>query len=634
MSEIAIYDTEGRAEKFPIVADDLLPLGKLAIVRNYRATNVRDPGRIRTVEWELATPIGFSRESTSGILGCDYAQNLDTRFPRRLLSKGARTAVTLTSEDPVGVSGTDKLGQFKLGDVTNKLGGAVSTSANVSHFDEQEGRLYAHRGHLSTQVLISSWTVEATAIHPEAVAGAASYYGKGRIGLGAAAPMRTRTSASSTGAVYIPTQTVLDEFVYAGPLAVGSDRCWFITKGSTGELENLAGYTLDGFQTVNNPFQVGDAKVKANGIGPFGPFTFFGNRSNLYSFTDQGKPVPLSRALIGHLSENNGSQWADPGWGWNYVITDIGLRAVTSHIDNPVGIGEAMRQFTGHAGRPTAIWAERGELFVVYLDGSASWAYRGVFGPQTAQTGQPDFYPWWYKASTTCEAIFSTNTPANTAIVWGEGTNMAYETISRDGRDDLFSSRSYEITTGSWRVSWSFDGGDYTEIADVQDDGFHTIRPVQEQVDVPLDDISGRSMKPRLVLDELDGSGEGAWYGTELDRDPHLVKTLRLNRIRTKNLRGSTSPEVAGSLEVEYDERPEYITEAAVAIQLQGDNRSKQGTVAALESYLRAAAPLKVRLPDEPSDCYAMVADVKNRRDIKGDSIEAIDLILHIWDVA
>ena len=630
MSEVAIYDMDGNAKRFPVVSDDLLPAGKRAIVRNFRATNVSDPGRIRTVQWEFATPVGNSRESTAGFLGCDYAQNLDTRFPRRLLPKGARNAVTLTSKDPVGVSGTDKLGEFKLGSVTNKLGGAISTSANVTHFDEQDGRLYAHRDHLSTQVLISSWGVEATAIHPEPVAGAVSYYGKGRIGLGAAAVMRSRTGATTTGATYEPTSTVLGEDVYAGPLAVGSDRCWYITKGSSGELENLAGYTLDGFQTVNNPFPVGDAKVKANGIGPFGPFTFFGNRSNLYSFTDQGKPVPLSRALIGHLSENNGSQWADPGWGWNYVITDIGLRAVTSHIDNPVGIGEAMRQFTGHSGRPTAIWAERGELFVVYLDGSNSYAYRGVFGPQTANTGQPDFYPWWYRASTTCEAIFSTNTPTNTAVVWGEGTSMAYETISRDGRDDLFSSRVYDITSGTFKVAWSFDGGSYVEVGEITADGFHTIRPVQEQVSVPLDDISGRSMKPRIVLDETSGTDEGTWFGTELDRDPHLVKVLRLNRLRAKNL--TTAPELAGTLEAEYDERPEFITETAVAIQLDGMT-SKEGVITALKSYLNATAPLKVRLPDEPADCYAMVADVTNRRDIKGDGVEAIDIILQVWAV-
>ena len=637
MNELVIYDTDGNARRFAIAADSLLPAGKRAILRSYRATNVSDPGRIRTATWELWGPMGASKESMSGLLATDYVQNLETRFPRRLISKGARNAVTLTSKDPTGVSNSNKLGQFKLGDTANKLGGAVSASSDVTHFVESNGYLFACRGRLVPQVRISDWTVLATSVFPEAVSGATSWYGKARFGLGAAAPMRTLTSASATGAVFEPTSTLLDEDVYAGPLAVGSDRCWFITRGQTGELENLAGYTLDDFQTINNPFQIGDPKVKANGIGPFGPFTFFGTVTNLYSFTDQAKKIPLSRALIGHSSANNGSQFADPGWGWNYAITDIGLRALTSHIDNPVGPGESMRHFTGHGGRPTAIWAERGELFVVYLEGSDSYAYRCTFGALTAQTGQPDFYPWWYKASTTCKAVFSTNTPTNTAIVWAEGTNMAYETISRDGRDDLFSSRTYDTNGGtwhgteldrdphllkilrlarvraknmtsgsSWTLAMSFDNGSYLDVGQVTSNGFHALRPVQDPAVAPLDGISGHAIKPRWTQV---AAGSGA---------------------------STSPPELSGPMEVEYDERPKYITEVGVSIQLTGSDQSKQGTIAALEDYmaLTTTGPLKVRLPDERTDQWAMVANVTNRRDIKGDGVEAIDVILHLWELA
>jgi hypothetical protein len=632
VSGLSIYDAEGNAKTFAIVSDDLLPSGKRAIVRNYRATNVSDPSRIKTVHWEIWGPIGASKESVSGILSTDYVQNLDTRYPRRLLPKGARNAVTLTSKDPAGVSATAKLGEFKLGSVTNKLGGPLSTTANVTAFDEQGGRLFAHRGNLSTQVLISSWAVEATAIHPEAVTAALNWRGLGRVGLGTSAPMRTRTAVSTSGSVYEPTSTLLDEFVYAGSIADGSDRCWITTRNSSGELENLVSYTLDDFETLANPFPVGDPRVKANNLGPHGPFVHLGKSDGIITFTDQAKPVPLSRALKGHLSEHNGAQFADPGWGWLYAISDVGLRALTSHIDNPVGIGERMREFTGHAGRPTAIWPERGELFVVYQTAAGdSYGYRGVFGAQTAQTGQPDFYPWWYKASTDCEAIFSTNTPTDTAVVWGEGTNMAYETISRDGRDDTFTSRVYDITTGTWKLAWSFDGESYVQVAELEDDGFHTVRPVQELVSVPMDDISGRAMRPRLILDDTSSTDVATWYGTELDRDPHLVKTLRLCRIHTKNL--LTCPEVAGTLEVEYDERPEYITEAAVFIRLDGSALSKQGVINQLEGYMSAGGPLRVRLPDDQSDRWAFVANVQNRRDTKGDAIEGIDVILHLWDV-
>ena len=45
--------------------------------------------------------------------------------------------------------------------------------------------------------------------HPEDVAGATDYYAKGRIGLGAAAPMQTRTVVSASGSIYEDTQTAL-----------------------------------------------------------------------------------------------------------------------------------------------------------------------------------------------------------------------------------------------------------------------------------------------------------------------------------------------------------------------------------------------------------------------------------------
>ena len=630
-TQIAIYDRDGKAERFTLAMDS-----SRAIIRNYRATNVSDPGRVRRVSWEIYGPIGASVESTAGVLATDYVQNLDTRSLRRLLSKGARNALTLTSKDPSGTSNSAKLGGFKLGDTSYKVGGPVSASTNVTNIDEQEGRLYFHRGQLSTQVLISSWAVEATAIHPETVKGAVSWSGKGRIGLGNSAVMRTRIIASTTGAVYEETRTLLGDDVYAGTLTVGSDRCWYSTKSGTGATENLLSYTLNAFETTAKPFQVGDSYWTINGIGAFGPFTFKGDQTGIYSFTDQGRPIPLSRALVGHISTNNGAQFADPGWGWLYCITDVGLRAMTSHIDNPVGPGESMRQFTGHAGRPTALWAERGELFVVYQWGTASYAYRCTFGPLTANTGQPEFYPWWYKASTTCQAVFSTNSPTNTALVWGDGTNAAYETIDRGGRDDLFTSRTYDtgggtwwgteldrdphllkilrlariraknMTSGSsWTLAMSFDNGDYLDIGEATSNGYHTIRPLQQGADAPLGGISGRTIKPRWTQV---AAGSGA---------------------------STSPPELAGTMEVEYDERPEYITEVAVTVKLSGDERSKLGTIAKLEDYiaLTTDGPLRVRLPDQHGDQWAMLANVTNRRDIKPEGVEGVDLIFHLWEV-
>lgn len=631
MSEVVFYDQDGQATRFAVDDD-----GKRPILRNYRATNASDTGRIRRAIWELATNIGYSRESTSGALACDYAQDMETRFPRRLFSKGARTAITLTTADPPGVANTAKLGQFKLGSLAHKLGGAVTTTDSVTHFAEQYGYLFAFRGRLATVIQISNWTVLGTSILPEAVQGATSWYGKVRVGLGSNANMRTLVGVSASGATWEETHTLLETDVYAGPLAVGSDRCWFVTKSTNGELENLLSYTSDDFQTTASPFVVGDPKVRANGIGPLGPFTFVGLKTNLYSFTDQGKPVPLSRALIGHSSEHNGATWADPGWGWNYAITDIGLRACTSHIDNPVGPGESMRTFTGHGGRPTALWAERGELFVVYQSGADLYAYRCTFGPETANTGQPLFYPWWYKASSTCQAVFSTNTPTDTAMVWGEGTNMAYETISRDGRDDLLSTRTYDtgggtwygttrdaepnllkvmrlarlhtkgLTAGSsWTLAMSFDGGTYLDIETLTTNDHHTLRPVE--TGVPLDSIAGYTLKPRLTQV---AAGSGA---------------------------STTPPEIDGVLEIEYDERPAYVTEVALTINIgKTQGLSMQGVVDRLEALMNAqtTGPIKIRLPDEDIDRYGMVQAVSNRRDLVSGGVEGIDVMVQLWDTA
>lgn len=650
MAELSIWGQDGTVRKFAVAADSLLPSGKRAIVRSYRDTNASDPGRIRVVQWDVSGPIGNSLESTASVvagqptLATDFTQNLDTRNPKRLIPVGKRNAITLTTLDPSSATRA-KLGLFKLG--AQKLGATIATGANVTNFDEQGGRLFAHRGRLSSQINIATWLLEATALHPEPVTGAVDYFGKGRIGLGSPAKMRTRDSVGAFGSTYSETSTLIGEDVYAGVLAVGSDRCWFSTKGSTGELENLAGYTLDGFQTINNPFAIGDAKVNINGIGPHGPFTEVGTRTGLFSYTDQAKPVALSRALRGHDSVNNGSQWADPGWGWNYAITDVGLRAIRSdHTDNAVGVGESMREFTGHNGRPTAIWAERGEMFIVYQTSAGdSYGYRATFAKpkagaiysKTERHGQPDIFPWWYKAATTCQSVFSTNTPTDTAMVWGEGTNMAYETISRDGRDDLFTSRQYGILGGvwygteldrdphllkvlrrsrvrtkgmtagsSWTLAFTFDGGTYIDVGTVTSNGYVTLLPVQDAMAVPLDDIFGRTMKPRL---RLVAAGAGAV---------------------------TTPPEVIGPLEVEYDEVPESVQQVMVTLQLAGTDQTKQGTISSLEEYSGSSTtgPLRMRIPDENRDVWAMVGTPANRRDAKEDAIEVIDVPLFIWAVA
>ena len=634
-------------KSYAIVAQTLMPSGQRSIVRKFRDSNASDPGRIKRIEWDIWGPIGASRKSTSGRLSIDYCTNLETRFPRRLISKGARNAVSLAAVAPPG-TGDAFFGGFFFGSTSSTFGAPV-TGGGITAFDEQAGYLFAHGGRSSTQIgpLASAWTVVASTLHGASVRGAASWFAKGRVAVGQTVSMRTRTAVSTTGATYADTtSTSPAALVYANSIATGSDRSWIAQGDPAGTNNNLITYTLNDFATMAATFQVGDPKVGVTGIGPFGPFTMFGQYNGISSFTDQGKPVPLSTALRGHYSANNGSQWADPGWGWNYYIADTGLRCTNGSIDNPVGIGETMREFTGHGGRPTAIWSERGELFIFYLDGANSYGYRCTFGPETPGSGQPLFYPWHYLASTESLAIFSSNTPTNTAVVWGEGENIAYETIDRTGRDDLFTARVYDtnggvaylttfdddpnllknlrsaslrtknVTGSSWTLAFSFDDGAYVNCGSaVSTATYTTLRPTSGSgaTLAPLSTVSGRPFKPRLTQ----ASGGSS----------------------------STPPEVNGTLEVEYDERPEVIEEIVVTVNLTGtayDNNTVIDNLKALVS-VDTASPVEWAMSDDPVPVgstgkrYAVVAGVGNRRDLKtsdGNGIEAVDVTIQRWETA
>jgi hypothetical protein len=154
--------------------------------------------------------------------------------------------------------------------------------------------------------------------------------------------------------------------VYASAIKRGSDRAWYIDADQNGTTFNFVGYTLDAFVTLASPFPVGDPLVGMNGIGPFNSLTAVGEYDGIYTFTDQGKSVPLSRALDSLHSSLNGAQFADPGFGWNYYNAITGLRAHTfTGVDNPVGIGPGQRNFTGHNGLATALYAALGELLAL-----------------------------------------------------------------------------------------------------------------------------------------------------------------------------------------------------------------------------------------------------------------------------
>lgn len=532
-----------------ILSDDQISGSKRAIQRSFRDANASDVGRIRRVEWRfggIAGAIGKSLWSSSGVLGVDFCQNLETRWDDRLTSSIKENLLTLTGFDPPGTGSYFGARYFGSKYFGTGLSGSGGAAGDVSVFVEQPGgvgQLFAARGELSTQIDINDapFSVVNSVIQDAVIRDADAWYGNGYLALGPSKPMQRILSATPTGAVYEDTaSTSPNASVFANAIKVGSDRAWIIDAAETTVNYNFAGYTLDAFENMASPFQVGDPKQPMNGIGPYGPLTLFGQSNGVFSFTDQGKPVPLSRGLLNLRSTLNGKQFADPGFGWAYYTSITGLRAVNLQgDDNPIGVGERMRGFTGHNGIPSAIWAARGELWIVYgTTGDDMYGYRGVFGPETAITGQPLLFPWFYEADETSNAIYASSTPdvgtQNLTVFRGDGTNLKWMTIAANGRDDLAETvyspdggtaylttldkdrnllktlRLVRLQTrnmgygNSWTVAMGFDtepddsvGSTYTTIGSIVTDGFKTSQPVL--TGIPLDDISGRTIKPKLT---------------------------------------------------------------------------------------------------------------------------------------
>ncbi len=685
---------------FALVADSDLPKGKRALQRSYIATNVGPatiPGldRVRRVQWNVWGPIGASRESSANVLGTDFTRNLETRWPRRLISVGALvpTDADLPLHDTQYAFFTDDTnttGLFKFNDPEAKFGGLAASGLNplvastpgsvhkayIDFFDEQQGSVFAHSANIASQidgVVSDTWNESGFHAFNADIQGAQNWYGYGRIGLGNGDLLQTRTAVLPGGSLYEPVWDATGAPVRAGAEAVGSDRLWLVDDAEADS--NKVFYTLDSCENFAAPFQVGDAKVPATGIGPFGPKTFFGTQTNLYSFTDQAKPVPLSRALINHRSPSNGLQWADPGFGWNYALTNIGLRAISGTEDNPVGIGERMREFTGHNGVPTAIWAERGELWIAYLtsDGD-TYIYRGVFsriprtadeqglnfgqgvyGSQTAMNGHPDLYPAHYipfnvDNPSITYAIGSTNTPPHTEMMYGTIPGIFYrEIIDREGRDDLFPSRVYGILGGTW----------YGTLLDRDPNLLKTLRCVRIRVRNvepcsswqvwvsfnydTINNVDDSNVIWQKVGPELDVDGYYTLYPVS-GSEPNVTpidniwgRTIKLKLVQTAEGPNAATlpPEVDGQVEVEYFERPEFMEQLVCSVQATGTFPTSNKTFNVLKSLesLMTAGPVKAYIPDRLPNIpvWVTVAEVAHRTDVNQNDIELVQVTLNVY---
>lgn len=611
--------------KTPLAADSQLPKGRRALTRGLRDAQPSDPSRLQSRSWNLSGPIGLSRQGENGELGHDWS-DLETRFTN-LVTSGPAVVTTSLSAADIPASQSGMYGDPKFGAADTKFGGTVPTPT-VDRIHEDRNYLFYHRQRSVTQVDPSDFSVVENQTFPVTVKGAAVWKGKGYMGMGANLTMRRRLTVTSAGSTY---EEALSN-TFASAMEVGSDRLWMVQAvGSS----NKAFFSLDALATVSDAFSVGDDEIASTGIGTIGPFTAFGALNGAYSFTDAGKTIRLLDVLRGHNSTENGRQWASL-WGWLYMITDLGLYALRPGSQaNPVGLG-TMNEFEGFAAVPTAIFPWRESLLIAYAKNNGDMLLtRGEFNRRTDSTGNFDIFPITARSSTTTRAIFSTSTPTNPTVVWGEGVNEAHIVQGQTARDDLDSNYIYGVAGGtwygstlmenqhmlktvrearfatenivsgdSWTLRMSFDEASATTIGSaVTSNGYQIVRPVSASA--PQATLSGHTLKPQLVQ-VAGGSGSSA-----------------------------APPQIRGKLEILYDERPDKVEFVSVIL-LPRSRRTLKTAMATYRSDLEAGTPQKVVLPDQQGSVteYGFVEDVQEVRDLAGDGVIGIQLDLVIWDVA
>lgn len=606
-------------KSYPLAYDSQLPAGKRALRRKVRPSQTTDPARMGQAKWQLGgVPLGFSREGPNGFLGLDYTDNIECMYDDLLTASPAPNNVTLTTMDPASTAdamyGGPKYGAAKYGG-----GATASTAGNATHADMQAGKLYIGRGPFDTQVN-SSFAVEDTAVLEGIIAGKVTWQSFGWVGVGSGAVLKKRSGVTSSGATYTDVPGY-----YVGDMKRGNDRLWFVDAQN-----NVIKYAFDDFTTVGPTagITVGDDARQLTGIHTLGPYTICGALDGVFGFTDAGKPVTVDD-LEGEDSLNNGARGVSQ-WGWAYYITDLGLKAWTPNVSNPVG-PESLNGFEGPIdGRPTAIWKWRENLFVAYLTTAGdTYILRGIYGPNTDGTGQPFWFPFKKLSSVECHLLYATprSFATNPRIVAGRGTNITTYIMGRRGRDIADSNYAFSTEGGDWygttmtrgqelhrylryasfftescsaSKTWQFavscDGGAYVNVGSaVTTDGHQIVRPVSGGV--PLTTVDFHTLKPKLT---------------------------QVNNSST------TPPQIRGHLTVVWDERPDMVEEVEATIQL--ENPEWWSTLKTQVGHA-TETPVAISLPGDTATHYGFLVDVIEE-DLKGDGVLGAGIRLVLWPTA
>lgn len=615
-------------QTYALVADELLPSGRRGWVRRRRPSQPSDPGVQKTARWSLSGPVGVSREDVStGYLGVEYTQNLDTLYDQLLIPGPRRNPIDLTALDPGGSEPETlpftlpvTLGGVSVGKV-GSTGGAIL---------EDRTALLFPRGQALTVVDPATMTATATYVKDFNIRGMCVWFDRGIISYGSLDEVERVTAISPTAGATFETVSGL----YAKAMTVGPDRWWAINADTGNSVDNQIFYALDNLQNFSAPFPVGDRMIPATGIGTYGRTAIAGSEVGAYGFTTLGEPTRVLESLRGHRSAENGKHGIAL-WGWYYITSVMGLKAtIPGNVENPAGPG-VDRRYEGPAGRPTAIWPYKDALFLAEVtpDGD-TYVYRGEFDREsTASTGNPAWFPFAYIPARECHLIGSTALRTAPTLIVGEDSNASYFTLGRMQRDISDPLYRFQAGTHQWfgttmmrasnmhkniryfvvlaedvddqnyfQLSVSVDGDPYVAVGDpVQSSGHKFVRP--SQGGEPQANVNGHTFKPRITC----------------------VSTNETN-----------PPKLHGYLELIYDERPDTITEHVFIVHL-GAERTEETELHDLYhlfgAHGSASSPCAFQYPGEIETHYGFVVGVDEVADLKGDGIQSVTVRIQEWDV-
>jgi hypothetical protein len=607
--------------KYPVLHDEALPRGVRAYERNTRPTQASDPVRTREAIWKVAGPIGASREGDDGFLGVDYAEHQDTRWPDLITGQAEDNILTLSASDPATNDTTLPLAL--------PFGLSGAQIGNVSHIEEDRGILCFARGTPLSIVDPSNMTLIETENLSAAIEGMAVWKNQLHVGLGNGAEMMNMTSISAAGGTLAAITSVR-----AKALARGSNIFWLVKADASGTEENYIMFAAGTVTsaTLGTPFQVGDDKINATGLATIGPLTVVGSEIGAFSFTDEGKSTPVVKSVEKHRDVDNARSMTE-AFGWLYVTTALGLVAIKPGVEeNPVGPGD-IAGYEGPAGRPTAVMFHKSSLWLAEQVGADVYIWRGIFGPETRDTGIPLWFPWDKYDASSCAAFGATGERAGAVLIAADGTEARWYDLPLRSREIADSTYRYRTGNGLWYGTtmmrqnmlhkytryWSFitencDPGKTWQLACSSDEGAFV------DVGDPISTNGHHFVRP------VDGNGVPLAEGAGVDF--HTLKP----RLASTNTSDTAPPQIRGPLTLVYDERPDTVLDVRVRVALTTKTRATM--IDALEELANhdAIAPIKISLPDELTPRYGFVTAVQ-LEEIGGDGAQAARVDMTLWAV-